>query len=225
MKSVCKLKVHRLDDHVSNIVRFFFSFLTRAMYCGDLGRMKIWGLMAGPPLSRCLHQRRHGRVNWSGCWWQFQTCLTSRTRQNDRRRCQVENWASGIVSTDIIRERHHCKYLTKVKNTSETASSFPSVKSKALTVSTCWSCLLSPWLGLSQARPRNIDLCPDKVLSYKVTKQTQWTNQSQSLLENKMFRKSWDITLHPEPRDKCNQWTSKSGNSGTRTEERESGLG
>ena len=60
-------------------------------------------------------QEIQGRVNWSGCWWHIQTCLTSRTRQEDMTRCQAEYQASGIVSTNIIREGKH-SFLSIAKN-------------------------------------------------------------------------------------------------------------
>ena len=60
-------------------------------------------------------QEIQGRVNWSGCWWHIQTCLTSRTRQDDMTRCQAEYQASGIVSNNIIREGKH-SFLSIAKN-------------------------------------------------------------------------------------------------------------
>lgn len=73
--------------------------------------------------------KKQDRVNWSGCWWQFQTCLTSRTRQDDMTGCQVEYPASGIVSTHILIERKHSTLLLKMSN------SFVGISTKHLLLS------------------------------------------------------------------------------------------
>lgn len=107
MKSDCELRVHRLDERVSNIC-VDFSFPSNQGHV-------LLGLRENENLSfdcrvsilQMSGPRKAQQVNWSGCWWQFQTCLTSRTRQNDRFRCQVENWASGIVSSNVSMERKH----------------------------------------------------------------------------------------------------------------------